>query len=78
MRSSLQVGKCHIIRLMAPQPKHEPTNASCSADSARRPAIDIHFGDNLEIMRGFESGSFDLIYIDPPFNTGRIQSRTRI
>ena len=40
--------------------------------------LDIHFGDNLPIIRGFEGGSFDLIYIDPPFNTGKSQARTRI
>ncbi|MEO1130463.1 MAG: site-specific DNA-methyltransferase [Planctomycetota bacterium] len=40
-------------------------------------AIEVHHGDNLPILRGFESSSFPLIYIDPPFNTGRTQSRTR-
>jgi len=29
-------------------------------------------------MERFEPASFDLIYIDPPFNTGRDQARTRI
>lgn len=38
----------------------------------------IILGDNLEIMRGMESGIVDLIYIDPPFNTGKIQQRTQI
>ncbi len=37
----------------------------------------IH-GDNLEILPGLPSGSFDLIYIDPPFNTGRDQRHTRL
>ena len=41
-------------------------------------AIDIHFGDNLEVIRGFPDGAFDLIYIDPPFNTGRRQRRTQL
>ena len=40
--------------------------------------LDIHCGDCLEIIRGFEPGSFDLIYIDPPFNTGKTQSRKRL
>ena len=31
----------------------------------------LHCGDNLEIMRGMESGSIDLIATDPPFNTGK-------
>jgi site-specific DNA-methyltransferase (adenine-specific) len=40
--------------------------------------IDIHFGDNLDVLRTFEPASFDLIYIDPPFNTGKVQSRRRL
>ena len=31
----------------------------------------IQYGDNLEIMRGFEDDSIDLIYADPPFFTQR-------
>ena len=41
-------------------------------------SLDIHSGDNLDVMRELEDASFDLIYIDPPFNTGRIQSRKRL
>jgi site-specific DNA-methyltransferase (adenine-specific) len=40
--------------------------------------LDIHQGDNLPLLEGFPAAAFDLIYIDPPFNTGREQSRTRI
>lgn len=29
--------------------------------------------DNLEFLRRQEDGSFELVYIDPPFNTGRTQ-----
>jgi len=38
----------------------------------------IYFGDNLPILQGMESESVDLIYIDPPFNTGKTQRRTTI
>lgn len=38
----------------------------------------IYFADNLEILRGMPSESVDLIYIDPPFNTGKVQRRTQI
>jgi len=34
----------------------------------------LYFGDNLTLMRdkrNFESGSVNLIYLDPPFNSGR-------
>lgn len=40
--------------------------------------LTVHRGDNLDVTRRLPDGSFDLIYIDPPFNTGRVQSRTRI
>jgi len=33
----------------------------------------IYLGDNLEILKTIPSGSIDLIYIDPPFNTGKTQ-----
>lgn len=32
-------------------------------------------GDNLPVLRGLPDQSFQLIYIDPPFNTGKVQSR---
>jgi site-specific DNA-methyltransferase (adenine-specific) len=38
----------------------------------------IYFGDNLPILKAMSDGSVNLIYIDPPFNTGRQQKRTRI
>lgn len=41
------------------------------------PSIDIHFGDNLDVLPTLPDGAFDLIYVDPPFNTGRRQSRSQ-
>jgi site-specific DNA-methyltransferase (adenine-specific) len=38
----------------------------------------IYFGDNLPILESLDEGSVDLIYIDPPFNTGKSQKRTQI
>ncbi len=34
----------------------------------------IH-GDNLEVIAALPDGAFALIYLDPPFNTGRSQAR---
>ena len=34
-------------------------------------------GNNLEVIKDWDSGQFDLIYIDPPFNTGKVQKRTK-
>ncbi len=39
----------------------------------------IYFGDNLDVLsRHIEDESVHLIYIDPPFNTGKLQRRTQI
>lgn len=38
----------------------------------------IYFGDNLPILQSLPSESINLVYIDPPFNTGKTQSRTQI
>jgi site-specific DNA-methyltransferase (adenine-specific) len=38
----------------------------------------IVHGDNLEVARGLPDGAFRLIYLDPPFNTGKTQRRQRV
>lgn len=38
----------------------------------------IHFADNLAVLRQIPDGSVDLIYIDPPFNTGKRQERVQV
>lgn len=38
--------------------------------------VDIVFGDNMKVLPTLDSESFELIYIDPPFNTGVVQRRT--
>jgi site-specific DNA-methyltransferase (adenine-specific) len=38
----------------------------------------VIFGDNLDVLSELKTGSVDLIYIDPPFNTGKKQARTQI
>jgi site-specific DNA-methyltransferase (adenine-specific) len=38
----------------------------------------IYFGDNLPVLQTLASASVNLIYIDPPFNTGKSQGRTQI
>lgn len=35
----------------------------------------VHHGDNLPFLSSLPSESFDLIYVDPPFNTGKVQTR---
>ena len=38
-------------------------------------SVEIHEGDNLDVIRSFADGSFTLVYLDPPFNTGRPQAK---
>ena len=40
-----------------------------------RGAVTIIEGDNLAVAATLSSGSFTLVYLDPPFNTGRTQER---
>ncbi len=35
----------------------------------------VILGDSLEVLRTLPSQSVDLVYIDPPFNTGKVQKR---
>jgi site-specific DNA-methyltransferase (adenine-specific) len=38
----------------------------------------IYLGDNLELLARLPDDSITLVYIDPPFNTGRSQKRTTL
>ncbi len=37
--------------------------------------VEIHRGDNLALARALPDAAFTLIYLDPPFNTGRRQGK---
>jgi len=36
-------------------------------------SVEIRHGDNLAIARALPGASFTLVYLDPPFNTGRVR-----
>lgn len=38
----------------------------------------VFCGDNIEVLKLLPAASFQMIYIDPPFNTGRVQLRQAI
>jgi site-specific DNA-methyltransferase (adenine-specific) len=47
-------------------------------DAGSAPTLDddlVIAGDNLPVLKRLPEGAFDLIYVDPPFNTGRAQTR---
>jgi site-specific DNA-methyltransferase (adenine-specific) len=49
---------------------HCPTDSIVLADDDL-----LIVGDNAPAMQDLPEGAFDLIYLDPPFNTGRAQAR---
>ncbi|MGW8483071.1 DNA-methyltransferase [Microbacterium sp. NPDC055903] len=49
--------------------------AERAAPEASRGAVTIVEGDNLAVAATLPSASFALVYLDPPFNTGRAQER---
>jgi site-specific DNA-methyltransferase (adenine-specific) len=53
-----------------------PAPVDSKSDNA--PDIELVLGDNLAILDQMQSESFDLIYVDPPFNTKKVQSRMSI
>lgn len=61
---------------MPPRRKDPPVSAPEEVPTEVVPgAVTLHRGDNLKVLKTFEAESFDLVYIDPPFNTGRAQKR---
>ncbi len=42
------------------------------------PHITLYHSDNLPILKSLPASFVDLIYIDPPFNTGKKQKRTQL
>ncbi len=41
-------------------------------------SLELHHDDNLAVMSALPTESFQLIYMDPPFNTGRRQERQQL
>lgn len=46
--------------------------------SGAPPQATIVLGDNMKVLPTLAAGSFQLIYIDPPFNTGHAQKRAQL
>lgn len=46
------------------------------ADGVPETRSAVFHADNLEVLPQFADGAFTVVYLDPPFNTGRAQVRT--
>jgi len=55
-----------------------PTLAGIALAAHSPVADQILLGDNLDLLPRFADGSFQLIYLDPPFNTGTTQARSTL
>ena len=56
-------------------PRGPVSLCTVTGDGAHPGSDRILLGENLELLPTLQSGSFQLVYIDPPFNTGRSQTR---
>jgi DNA modification methylase len=71
------------IRLPFLHPKHKEDRISFGYGSSgyldenkkQFPFNTIFFGDNLHVLRNLPSNTIDLIYIDPPFFSGRVYNQ---
>jgi site-specific DNA-methyltransferase (adenine-specific) len=66
------MGGCEAARSFSPA--GEEGERMLAADEAGV----VVFGDNLAALRAIPDGVIDLVYIDPPFNTGREQRRVQL
>jgi site-specific DNA-methyltransferase (adenine-specific) len=39
---------------------------------------EVILGENLEVLSGLPDAGFQMVYIDPPFNTGSTQTRRTV
>jgi site-specific DNA-methyltransferase (adenine-specific) len=67
----------HVAQIERDRETRIPAPASIPVDVAAPVAAGnaVYFGNNLEILPTLADEAFTLIYIDPPFNTGRQQQR---
>jgi len=81
MRSIRRLLFCRMVRGSKPLRatlQHVAFLYNTRFDILRNMACTVFFGDNLPVLRSIPRGSVSLIYIDPPFNTGKVQTRKRL
>jgi site-specific DNA-methyltransferase (adenine-specific) len=65
------------FKIAARPPRYVPVSVRVASASGSLALDDdlIVAGDNAAVLPHLQDGTFDLIYVDPPFNTGRVQAR---
>lgn len=81
--SGVEVQKSQEIdRTRAPSDSKLPLEPASKANGGVRlsenPKLQVLHGDNVAALARLPAGQADLIYIDPPFNTGKTQRRQQI
>ena len=67
-------GSAEWLRLRHNGPMSQPVPAATPLWNPDAPSTVVQ-GDNLDVLAALPDASFRLIYLDPPFNTGRPQAR---
>ncbi len=57
----------------AKKPPKAPMVPPAPSPAPHAGAVTIYHRDNLDVLARLPQGSIDLIYIDPPFNTGKVR-----
>ena len=70
-------GKSHAVRRTKKKKALSTPPLSLAPPNLDAQGI-VHLGDNLLLLQEMKSESVELIYIDPPFNTGKRQTRKQI
>lgn len=67
-----------VRRTSGPHPgptRNSGYNGGVELEWNEQAANRVYLGDNLPILRALPDEAFQVIYIDPPFNTGKVQRR---
>ena len=70
--------KSELLSMLSPPPSEHVVVSDAKEPNEIAPTSDeeihkntFHIGDNVELLKKVKSESIDMIYLDPPYNTGR-------
>ncbi len=70
--------RCGHLALSAGKEYHHSAFFRANETEEAMPRLAVFHADNLAVLRKLPDACVDLIYIDPPFNTGKTQQRTKL
>ena len=75
LRGADERDRCAARCIAAPSGREHSLSGVSRPTECSRAIDQILLGENLELLPAFADESFQLVYIDPPFNTGKVQTR---